>query len=149
MEFENWTFWNLKLWKGQKLRRMVLLHGEQLTFHFPKKQKVFVFMIFGSSRDVHDPQKQLFLTLDTPNHWNTLWNLNILNIEKFKVSGTDACRQILEVRLMGFWKYWTWDPRKYWHFLKIWFSYLIIWNSQNIARSVYPFPNSRSLKFWN
>ena len=53
----------------QKLRIIILLHGELVTFNFrfPKIPKVFSFMIFGPSAHVHDPKKQLFLTLDTQN----------------------------------------------------------------------------------
>ena len=47
----------------------MLLHGELVTcnFHFLKTRKVFMFMLFGPSGNVHDPQNQLFLTVDPPN----------------------------------------------------------------------------------
>ena len=53
---------------AQKLRRIILLHGELITFSvlFPKIRKVFVFMMFGASGNVHGTQIPLFLTLDTP-----------------------------------------------------------------------------------
>ena len=59
-----------KLWKGQKLRRINLLHRKLVTldFHFPQTQHVFVLMIFAPSGNFHDPQNQLFLIVDPPNY---------------------------------------------------------------------------------
>ena len=51
---------------------MILLHFGVVTFgfHFGKIRTVIIFMIFGPRGNVHDPQNQLFLALDTLNYYN-------------------------------------------------------------------------------
>ena len=57
---------HFKLWIAQKLLRIILLHGELVTFnfHFPKAQKVLISVSFGLSGHVHapPPNQSLFLT---------------------------------------------------------------------------------------
>ena len=61
---------NFELWKGQKLRIIILPNIGLVTFdfHFPKIRQVFIFLTFGTSGNVRDPQKPLFLTLDPPSY---------------------------------------------------------------------------------
>ena len=62
------------IWKGQELRRNILLHGELLTFnkfyiHVPEKGHVLTLVICGTSGNVHvTPRNPLFLTLETPDY---------------------------------------------------------------------------------
>ena len=53
---------------AQKLCRIIMFHGELVTFnfHFTETQKVPTFMIFGPSGHLHDSQNQLFWTLGPP-----------------------------------------------------------------------------------
>ena len=81
-DMENAVLWSVGVWWGgffypqfyqsvaQKLRRIILLHGELVTFHFhlSKNPKVFISMTFGPSGHVHDPQNQLLLTLNLYNY---------------------------------------------------------------------------------
>ena len=61
---------NLKFWIAQELRRNIEHPRELVIFsiHFPKIPKICLFLIFGPSWNVHDPQNQLFLSLDPPNY---------------------------------------------------------------------------------
>ena len=48
--------------------RIFRFMGDRFSIFLSKFQKVFMFVIFGTSGDVHDPQNPLFLILDPPDH---------------------------------------------------------------------------------
>ena len=49
---------NIKLWQGQRLRRIILLHIGLLTFtfHFPQISNVVILMTFRTSGNFNDPR---------------------------------------------------------------------------------------------
>ena len=51
---------SLKNGEGQKLRSNIKIHKELVSFdfHFPKIYNVLVFMIVGTSGNVHDPRNR-------------------------------------------------------------------------------------------
>ena len=61
---------NFKLRKAPKLRRNIKIHGELVVvnFHFQELIKVFISMIVVPRGNFQDPQKPLFLILDTPDY---------------------------------------------------------------------------------
>ena len=103
----------IKNGKGKKLRRNIKIHGELVTFicHFPRFRKVFIFVILRIRGSVHDPQKPLFLSLDTPDYSKSCkknpasesQNLENLGIAKIRNKRCDFGKsQNLENRT--FWK---------------------------------------------
>ena len=102
---------NYKLWKAQKLRRIILLHGELLTFnlYFLKIHKVFISMMFGPSGNVHDPQKPLFLTSALQNYFKTRRNAQYFpNILFWKIWESQKTNMLEKARSNLWWKYEFW-----------------------------------------
>ena len=64
----------------RKLRRIILLHFELVSFrfHLGKTRVVIICMFFGLGGHVHGPQNQLCLTLDTPSFSKCFKNKRIL-----------------------------------------------------------------------
>ena len=98
---------NLKIWKGQKLRSIILLHIGQVTFNFPflKIPNVFIFMISG-----HEPHNYSCLWMhqitqnssrEIPNHFRNITPGN-LKISKVGNFGRDVLRK------MRMWKLKLW-----------------------------------------
>ena len=124
---------NYQLWKGQKLRKIILLHGEleTLIFHFAKIQHVFISILSRPGGNIHDPPNQLVSTLNLNNFpkqfkknrhhldkyifwkFQNLENLKVSKIEEF---GIDACRK-------------SCDPSS--RFLKILNMESIFWKTRN------------------
>ena len=102
---------DFKLWKSEKLRREIKMHWDLvfLSWHFPKIQNVFMCMIWGIRGNVHEPQKPFFLTSDTPKYSkeskeNSVFSEYVIfEFSKYETSKSekDACREILEIRLIN------------------------------------------------
>ena len=85
---------------AQKLRRIILLHFELVTFdfHFPKTQEVFIFMVYGPSGSMAPKTKYVRLWTQTvskqtsiPKHFENILFLKYQNPAKRNVR-EDTCR---------------------------------------------------------